>query len=162
MGLQMIIKVAHSEYGVFFVDDARLSCQYAVAPTDFTVSSRDGLKDVYNINLTIQANKNTNFTGVVYAGYGMEIVGSNVTFNQTAFRSVFSETSMVVNLRFGQGAIEIWMPIMLVLGLIGLILVVILPAFIVYEIRKKKYGWLVTGFFIWMIAMCLVIGWLWG
>jgi hypothetical protein len=161
-GLQMIIKVAHSEYGVFYVDNARLSCQYAVSPTNYIVSDRENLRDVYAINLTIQANINTNFTGLVYANNDMEIVNSNVTFNQTAFWSVFNTTSLCVNLQFGVGAIEIWMPIMLILGLLSLTIMVILPAFIVYEIKKKRYGFMVTGFFIWMIAVCLVIGWLWG
>ncbi|MCJ7482271.1 MAG: hypothetical protein MUO31_04835 [Thermodesulfovibrionales bacterium] len=161
-GLRMIIKVAHSEYGVFFVDQARLSACFSVAPTDFLYHGRRNLRDAYDIDLTIQANVNTNFTGLVYPGYGMEITGSNVEFNQTAFWSLFNQTSMVITLHFGEGAIDIWMPIMLILGLLGLILVVILPAFVVYEIRKKKYGFIVTGFFIWMIAICLVIGWLWG
>jgi hypothetical protein len=166
-GLQMIIKVAHSEYGVFFVDQARLSARFSVTPIGtptigFTHQERVNLLDSYDLWLDLQANINTNFTGIMYCGFDMEIVNSNVTFNQTAFWSVFNQTSETVFLRIGQGALEIWMPIMLILGLLGLIIVVILPAFVVYEIRKKKYGFMVTGFFIWMIAVCLVIGWLWG
>jgi len=166
-GLQMIIKVAHSEYGVFFVDQARLSARYSVTPigdptTRFTHQGRVNLLDSYEVWLGLKANVNTNFTGIMYCGFDMDITNSNVTFNQTAFWSVFNQTSETVFLEIGQGALEIWMPIMLILGLLGLTLMVLLPAFVVYEIRKKKYGFMVTGFFIWMIAVCLVIGWLWG
>jgi hypothetical protein len=166
-GLQMIIKVSHSEYGVFFVDDAVLSARYSVLPTTnpmigYTHEERENLQDSYDMWVDLHANIGTNFTGVMYCGFDMAIVNSNVTFNQTAFWSVFNQTSETVFLRIGQGALEIWMPIMLILGLIGLTIMVILPAFIVYEIKKKRYGFMVTGFFIWMIAVCLVIGWLWG
>ena len=166
-GLQMIIKVAHSQYGVFFVDQARLSARFSVTPigdpsTRFTHQERWNLLDSYELWLDLQANINTNFTGIMYCGFDMEIVNANVTFNQTAFWSVFNQTYVTVFLQIGQGAIEIWMPIMLILGLFGLTVMVILPAFIVYEIKKKRYGFMVTGFFIWMIAVCLVIGWLWG
>jgi len=161
-GLQMIIKVAHSQYGVFFVDQARLSARFSVSPTGYIYSGRTNLLDIYDINLDLQANINTNFTGIMYCGFDMAIINANVTFNQTAFWSVFNQTSETVFLQIGQGALEIWMPIMLILGLFGLTVMVILPAFIVYEIKKKRYGFMVTGFFIWMIAVCLVIGWLWG
>jgi hypothetical protein len=54
-----------------------------------------------------------------------------------------------------------WMPIMLILGIVGIILFIISPVIIIMK-GKKDWAWILWGIMLWLIGIGLIIGWLWG
>jgi hypothetical protein len=57
--------------------------------------------------------------------------------------------------------IPMWMPVNLMLGTFGIMLFIMVPIITVWKLQKKDYDWLLWAFLLFLIAIGLIIGWLW-
>lgn len=116
----------------------------------------------YQVNMTFQSINNTWANGT-FCGGPLTITNSeNSTFLQNNFELIFETEYLTTTLTFGEGALEIWMPITLILGMTGVSLLIITPVYTIHRLRKKDYMFLVWAFVLMVIGIGLVIAWLWS
>jgi hypothetical protein len=161
--LVLIIKVRLSVWGVLFMDDPHLTYEPMVIPKDYSVPST--ISDAYTLTLTVQSINGTSGMGKLNCGSLKIISTTNCTSSDSTFTFQVPNTSNTLTLTFniGVGTLEVWLPVMLALGLFGAIMLTVAP---VYFIEKAKGGdWddaLCWGMLMFIIGFALVIAWLWS
>ena len=162
-GLQILVKTANSKRGALFIDDAVLTSRPAIIPKNWTMPELTQEGQGYGVNMTFQSINNTVANGTFWGG-DQTITGStNSTFQESDFGIYFDNTEYVTtSFSFGEGALYIWMPITLILGMTGVLMLIITPVYTIHRLRKKDYMFLVWAFVLMVIGIGLVIAWLWS
>ena len=57
---------------------------------------------------------------------------------------------------------EPWMPIMPILGFLGIFLMMISPVYCVNELKKGKFQNIAIAFLLFIVGFALLVGWIWG
>jgi len=162
-GLQILVKTANSKRGAMFIDDAVLTSRPAIIPKNWTMPELTQEDQGYNVDIAFQSINNTVANGTFYAGDFVIIGAVNASFVGSSFGIYFENTTYInVGMSFGEGALYIWMPITLILGMTGVSLLIITPVYTIHRLRKKDYMFLVWAFLLIVIGIGLVIAWLWS
>jgi hypothetical protein len=160
-GLQMIIKSSNSKRGVMFIDEAKLTSKPVIISKDCLMSELTREEQEYQMQVMFESIDGTVFNGSFYAG-NLVIVDSNCTyFQETRFGDYFNDTTQIrAVFSFGISS-GIWMPLFLVIGLIGVALVVVGLIYTTCCVRKKNGVLLVLGVLMIVIGIVFIVIWLW-
>jgi hypothetical protein len=160
-GLQMIIKSSNSKRGVMFIDEAKLTSKPVIISKDCLMSELTREGQEYQMQVMFESIDGTVFNGSFYAG-NLVIVDSNCTyFQETRFGDYFNDTTQIrAVFSFGISS-GIWMPLFLVIGLIGVALVVVGLIYTICCVRKKNGVLLVLGVLMIVIGIVFIFIWLW-
>lgn len=160
-GLQMIIKSSNSKRGVMFIDEAKLTSKPVIISKDCLMSELTREGQEYQMQVMFESIDGTVFNGSFYAG-NLVIVDSNCTyFQETRFGGYFNDTTQIrAVFSFGISS-GIWMPLFLVIGLIGVALVVVGLIYTICCVRKKNGVLLVLGVLMIVIGIVFIVIWLW-
>jgi len=160
-GLQMIIKSSNSKRGVMFIDEAKLTSKPVIISKDCLMSELTREGQEYQMQVMFESIDGTVFNGSFYAG-NLVIVDSNCTyFQETRFGDYFNDTTQIrAVFSFGISS-GIWMPLFLVIGLIGVALVVVGLIYTICCVRKKNGVLLVLGVLMIVIGIVFIVIWLW-
>lgn len=161
-GLQILVKTSNSKRGAIFIDDAVLTSRPAIIPKNWSMPELTQEGQGYQVNMTFQSINNTWANGTFYGGPLTITNSENSTFLQNNFELIFETEYLTTTLTFGEGALEIWMPITLILGMTGVLMLIITPVYTIHRLRKKDYMFLVWAFVLMVIGIGLVIAWLWS
>jgi len=160
-GLHMIIKTAHSNWGVLWVDDASLTSKPAIIPTSYSIANFTGSDTAYRLTLNLESVKATSFTGSLYCGKLM-ITDANCAFNESSFSAEFNNTTtLTIAFTIGAGSIENWTLFWLILGLFGLLLLIVALVIMIKKVKEKKYEWLIYSSIMIALGIAFVTAWLW-
>lgn len=78
-------------------------------------------------------------------------------------KAIIPSDAINLQIQWEHQPIELWMPIMPILGMVGFIFIAIAPIYTIQEIKNKHYGnGMLMGMLLFLIGMGLIIGWLWG
>jgi len=162
-GIQMLVKTSNSKRGAIFIDDAVLTSRPAIIPKNWTIPELTQEGQGYEVNMTFQSINNTVANGTFYGGDLTITESANSSFLLSEFGIYFDNTDYVTtSFTFGSGALIIWMPIMLILGMMGVSMLIITPIYTIIRLRKKDYMFLVWAFTIMILGIGFVIAWLWS
>lgn len=160
-GLHMIIKTAHSNWGVLWVDDASLTSKPAIIPTSYSIANFTGSDTAYRLTLNLESVKATSFTGSLYCG-NLMITDANCTFNESSFSAEFNNTTtLTIAFTIGADSIENWTLFWLILGLFGLLLLIVALVIMIKKVKEKKYEWLIYSSIMIALGIAFVTAWLW-
>lgn len=78
-------------------------------------------------------------------------------------KGIIPSNMIRLQIQWDHQPIEMWMPILPILGMVGFIFVSIAPVYTIQGIRNKKYAdAMLVGFLLFIVGIGLIMAWLWG